>query len=43
MASDNSGDFGQHRQTYDGFMVMVKWGTVAVAIIAAAVVAIIAS
>lgn len=43
MASDNSGDFVQHRQTYDGFMVLVKWGTVAVAIIAAVVVTLIAS
>lgn len=43
MASDNSGDFVQHRQTYDGFMVMVKWGTLAVVIVAAVVVALIAS
>ena len=43
MASDNSGDFAQHRQTYDGFMVMVKWGTAAAVIVAAVVIALIAS
>lgn len=43
MASDNSGDFAAHRQTYDGFMTMMKWGTVATAIVALVVVLLIAS
>ncbi len=39
-ASDN--DMRAHRETYEGVMVLLKWGTIASAILAAIVVLIIA-
>lgn len=40
MASDNN--LSTHNETYGGFLVFLKWGTIAVAIAAVFVVALIA-
>ena len=42
MASDNS-NLKAHAQTYDGFLGMLKWGTIVVVIATAFVVGLIAS
>ena len=40
---NNSGDIQAHEQTWHGFTAMMKWGTLAVALIGAFVVFLIAS
>ncbi len=40
--SNNQGDMRAHEQTYAGVMGMLKWGTVASAIVAAIVILLIA-
>ncbi|HMO68820.1 MAG TPA: aa3-type cytochrome c oxidase subunit IV [Novosphingobium sp.] len=42
MASDNS-NMKAHAETYDGFLGMLKWGTIATVIIVAFVIGLIAS
>jgi len=43
MANDSGFELGAHEQTYGGFIGLMKWGTVASAIVAAIVVFLIAN
>jgi Bacterial aa3 type cytochrome c oxidase subunit IV len=42
-SSDNQGDFRTHRETYEGVMTLLKWGTAAATFVAFVVVLWIAS
>ena len=42
-SSDNQGDFRAHRDTYEGVMTFLKWGTAASALVTFVVVLLIAS